>query len=188
MITNFNHIWHLHELVFIKGGSPAKCGSLLSVIMTHLLTHTDQCRRKKWNCLKKQAMKKSNRNSSYFILSSWASSLKGFWNSTLVPMLQGNLLAQDHSVRIFFFSSLQRYKVKVSYYRRYNGFKNVFGFYFYSFTVTFEHVWKKFSLLHPLFFPLQCILSRSSFPLPLFVNSVPICFTTFYQKRQTKIK
>ena len=156
--------------------------------MTHLLTHTDQCRRKKWNCLKKQAMKKSNRNSSYFILGSWASSLKGFWNSTLVPMLQGNLLAQDHSVRIFFFSSLQRYKVKVSYCRRYNGFKNVFGFYFYSFTVTFEHVWKKFSLLHPLVFPLQCILSRSSFPLPLFVNSVPICFTTFYQKRETKIK
>ena len=125
MITSFSRMWHLHELVFIKGGSPAKCGSLLSVIysMTHLLTHTDQCRRKKWNCLKKQAMKKSNRNSSYFILSSRASSLKGFWNSTMVRMLQGNLLAQDHSVRIFFFFflSLQRYKVKVSYYRRYNG-------------------------------------------------------------------
>ena len=42
--------------------------------------------------------------------------------------------------KIFFFSSLQRYKVKVSYYLRYNGFKNVFGFYFYSFTVAFEHV------------------------------------------------
>ena len=26
----------------------------------------------------------------------------------------------------------------MSYYRRYNVFKNVFGFYFYSFTVTFE--------------------------------------------------
>ena len=48
-------------------------------------------------------------------------------------------------------------------------------------------VWKKFSLLHPLSFPLQCILFRSSFPLPSFINSVPIYFTTFYQKRQTKI-
>ena len=49
------------------------------------------------------------------------------------------------------------------------------------------NLWKKFSLLHPLSFPLQCILFRSSFPLPLFINSVPICFMTFYQKRQTKI-
>ena len=157
MITSFNRIWHLHELVFMKGGSPAECGSLFSVIysMTHLLTHTDQCRRRKWNCLKKQAMKKSNRNSSYFILSSWASSLKGFWNSTLVPMLQGNLLAQDHSVRIFFFSSLQRYIVKVSYYLRYNGFKNVFGFYFYSFTVTFERYsvcYIRFSFRYSVFY------------------------------------
>ena len=49
MITSFNRIWHLRELVFIKGGSSAKWGSLLSVIysMTHLLTHTDPCRRRK---------------------------------------------------------------------------------------------------------------------------------------------
>ena len=60
----------------------------------------------------------------------------------------------------------------------------VFGFYFYSIMVFFL---KKFSLLHPLSFPLQCILFRSSFPFPLFIDSAPICFTTFYQERQTKI-
>ena len=48
-------------------------------------------------------------------------------------------------------------------------------------------LWKKFSLLHPLSFPLQCILFRSSFTLFLFINSVQICFTTFYPERQTKI-
>ena len=60
----------------------------------------------------------------------------------------------------------------------------MFGFHFYSFTVTFERNsvgYIRFS------FPLQCILFRSSFPLPLFINSVLICFMTFYQKRQTKI-
>ena len=46
---------------------------------------------------------------------------------------------------------------------------------------------KKFSLLHPLSFRLQCNLFRSSFPFPLFINSVQICFMTFYQERQTKI-
>ena len=59
----------------------------------------------------------------------------------------------------------------------------MFGFYFYSFTVTFE----RNSVCYIRFpFP-QCILFRSSFPLPLFINSAPIYFTTFYQKRQTKI-
>ena len=48
------------------------------------------------------------------------------------------------------------------------------------------NVWKKFSLLHPLSFPTVYFISLS-FPLPLFINSVPIYFTTFYQKRQTKI-
>ena len=48
-------------------------------------------------------------------------------------------------------------------------------------------LWKKFSLLHPLSFTLQCILFRSSFPLFLFINSVQICFTTFYPERQTKL-
>ena len=42
-------------------------------------------------------------------------------------------------------------------------------------------------MLHSLSFPLQCTLFRSFLPLPLFINSVPICFMTFYQKRQTKI-
>ena len=54
----------------------------------------------------------------------------------------------------------------------------------YSCTVTFERnsvCYIRFS------FPLQCIIFRSSFPLPLFFNSVPICFMTFYQKLQTKI-
>ena len=59
----------------------------------------------------------------------------------------------------------------------------VFGFYFYSIMVFFL---KKLSSLHPLSFPLQCILFRSSFPFPLFINSAAICFTTFYQERQTK--
>ena len=60
----------------------------------------------------------------------------------------------------------------------------MFGFYLYRFTVTFERNsvgYIRFS------FPLQCILFRSSFSLPLFINSVPICFMTFYQKHQTKI-
>ena len=55
----------------------------------------------------------------------------------------------------FFFSSLQRYKVKVSYYRRYNGFKNVFGFYFHSFTVTFERnsvCYIRFSFRYSVFY------------------------------------
>ena len=47
-------------------------------------------------------------------------------------------------------------------------------------------LWKKFSLLHPLSFPLQFILFRSYFTLFLFINSVQICFT-FYPERQTKI-
>ena len=55
------------------------------------------------------------------------------------------------------------------------------------FSFSHGNLLKKFGLLNPLSFPLQCILFRSSFPLPLFINSVPICFTTFFQKRQTKI-
>ena len=55
------------------------------------------------------------------------------------------------------------------------------------FSFSHGNLWKKFSLLNPLSFPLQCILFRSSFLLPLFVYSVPIWFTTFFQKRQTKI-
>lgn len=96
--------WHLCKLVFIKGRSPAslvRCFPLFA--LWDPLTYTDPCRRRKWNCMKLQAMKKSNRNGSYFLLSSWASSLKGFWNLTLLPMFQGNLIVQDHSVRIFCF-------------------------------------------------------------------------------------
>ena len=121
MITSFKRMWPLCELVFIKGrssGSLVRCFPLFA--LWDPLTHTDSCRRRKSNCLKLQAMKKSNRNSSYFLLSSWASSLKGFRTSTLVPMFQGNLIAQDHSVRIYFFVlQLQRYKVKVFCYRHY---------------------------------------------------------------------
>jgi len=114
----------LARACFYKGYISRKSSSLLSVICTmrDSLTHTDPCRKRKWNCMKLQAMKKSNRNSSYFLFISWASSLKGFWNSTLVPMFQGNLIALDHSVRIFFFFlQLQRYKVKVFYYLHYNA-------------------------------------------------------------------
>ena len=69
MMTSFNRIWHLRELVFIEGGSPARCSSLLSVICSmSFLTHTDPCRRRKWNRMKLQAMKKSTRNSLYFLL------------------------------------------------------------------------------------------------------------------------
>ena len=99
MITSFKRMWPLCELVFIKGRSPGslvRCFPLFA--LWDPLTHTDPCRRRKSNCLKLQAMKKSNRNSSYFLLSSKPSSLKGFWNSTLLPMFQGNLIAQDHSV------------------------------------------------------------------------------------------
>ena len=124
MITSFKRMWPLHELVFIKDRSPGilvRCFPLFA--LWDPLTHTEPCRRRQRNCLKLQAMKKSNWKSSYF-LSSWASSLKGFWNSTLVPTFQGNLLAQDHSLRFFFFFfflQLQRYKVKVFYYRHYNA-------------------------------------------------------------------
>ena len=41
-------------------------------------------------------------------------------------------------------------------------------------------------MLHPLSFPTVYFISLS-FPLHLLINSVPIYFTTFYQKRQTKI-
>ena len=103
-------IWHLRELVFIKGGSPAKCSSLLSVICSmRFLTHTDPCRRRKWNCMKLQAIRKSDSNSLYFLLSSWASSLKGFYNSSFVLLFTGNLLAQDHSVSTFFGTKLYRH-------------------------------------------------------------------------------
>ena len=53
--------------------------------------------------------------------------------------------------------------------------------------VSFSPFFSILCLLHPLSFPLQCILFRSSFTLFLFINSVRICFTTFYPERQTKI-
>ena len=61
----------------------------------------------------------------------------------------------------------------------------MFGFYFYSFTVTFE-------INSVCYIRVSFPYSVVYFALPslypcLLINSVPICFTTFYQKRQTKI-
>ena len=59
--------WHLCKLVFIKGRSPAslvRCFPLFA--LWDPLTYTDPCRRRKWNCMKLQAMKKSNNE--WFIL------------------------------------------------------------------------------------------------------------------------
>ena len=110
MITSFKRIWHLRELVFIKGrstGSLVRCSPLFAP--WDPLTHTDPCRRRKRNCLKLQAMKKSNRNTH-------SRDLK------LNPA--ANVPRQPCSTRplsntFYFFSvlQLQSYKVKVYYYR-----------------------------------------------------------------------
>ena len=102
MITSFKRNYlTLARSCFCKGKIFRKSSSLLSIIcsMRSLDAHETVLKKKmKLLEIAGNENKKTNRNSSYFLLSSWASSLKGFWISTLVPMFQGNLIAQDHSV------------------------------------------------------------------------------------------
>ena len=111
MTTSFNRIWHLRELVFIKGRSPG--------------------------------------------------SLVGDRSTENVPLNLNSLVSFP-----FFFCYLVSCIL---------------------FLFIHDNLGKKFSLLHPLSFPLQCILFRSPFSLSLFINSLPICFRISYQKRQIKI-
>lgn len=95
--------WHLCKLVFIKERSPASLVRGFPLFAQwDPLTYTDRAEEENeitWNC---RQWKNQTMNGSYFLLSSW-----GFWNLTLLSMFHGNLIVQDHSVRIFCFFVLQ---------------------------------------------------------------------------------
>ena len=125
MITSFKRNYlTLARSCFCKGKIFRKSSSLLSIIcsMRSLDAHETVLKKKmKLLEIAGNENKKTNRNSSYFLLSSWASSLKGFWISTLVPMFQGNLIAQDHSVIYIYIyillSGLPRSRFKIPWVR-----------------------------------------------------------------------
>ena len=104
MITSFKRMWPLRELLFMKGISPGSLVRCLPLFaLWDPLTHTDPCRRRKWNCLKLQATK-SNRNSSYLLLSTFVAILT---QGILSLDLAANVPRQPYSTRplskIFFF-------------------------------------------------------------------------------------
>ena len=123
MITSFKRIWHL-PACFYKGKISSKSSSLLSVICSSLrfLDAHESVQKKKMKLHETAANKKNQTGivrTSFLV--HWHPHSRE-WNSTLVPIFPGDLIALDHSVRIFFFFlPLQRYKVKLFYYLHYNA-------------------------------------------------------------------
>ena len=118
MITSFKRIWHLRELVFIKGRSPGslvRCFPLFA--LWGPLTRTDPCRRRKWNCMQWK-------NQTGIVHTSfWVHGHPHSRDFETRPWYQ--VPRKPSSTRplsnnfFFFFVQLQRYKGKVFYYRHY---------------------------------------------------------------------